>query len=667
MYERNEGEKIRVVFLPNLNQQYSQHITEGCFFPSFLLLESHCIRFSMTDAKNSEPVNNDEHPINRPPKAPGQHLGPYLQFLTTDLKKNQWFGSILLFQHVSFDRPTIELLGNVQIESTWETLEENLWEMRAYRINLTIDIATGDGDEKIVWKINWGDSNSEGSFYIPRMDQLWRGGFFSCNGFDATIPKERAQGLNYDNVWNHLHSIHQQTPLHVLLWGGDQSYNDFVIEDVPFLQTWSRLPFAEKWTHEFTPEGLKDVEKYYFYTYAEHWERRPEMKRALSSIPGMMMWDDHDIFDGAGSYPVELQQSPIMKGLFDTAQRMRLLFQHHTTVEKARGHQLFGYEGYNYLARCGRNLAILGADGRSERTTHIVQHEKTWDMIFEQLDRELNDVKHLIVLFPIPFSFVRLKLAETILERWKNFALRSPTNTLVTQTNSVFGLPEIYDDLLDEWIHENHMPERDRVLKRLQALSEQKKIRITFFSGDVHCCGVSRFRTHALKPLSTMKDSKLMYQIISSAIVNMPPPRMFIRMAHFFASKWYPAKDTIEEVIDFFEQMPEDGSKLYLRKLLPNRNWCYFEQNQQAKSIEDPTVKIGVLQAIWSNWSTWAASFAAEQRTAQPIKQPVDDIAEQQSNMNNLKIQFWLEGSPDHALPYHQRFTNYDLYIPHLD
>ena len=63
-----------------------------------------------------------------------------------------------------------------------------------------------------------------------------------------------------------------------------------------------------------------------------------------------MMWDDHDIFDGAGSYPPLLHDSPMMMGLFMAAQKMRLLFQHHTTMaEKAREHQLFGHQGYNFI------------------------------------------------------------------------------------------------------------------------------------------------------------------------------------------------------------------------------------------------------------------------------------------------------------------------------
>ena len=80
-------------------------------------------------------------------------------------------------------------------------------------------------------------------------------------------------------------------------------------------------------------------------------------------------------------------------------------------------------------------------------------------------------------------------------------------------------------------------------------------------------------------------------------------------MAHIFATKWHPIEDTIEEVIDFFKIMPEDGSKLYLGKLFPHRNWCYFEQNMEVKSIEDQTVKSGVFSAFLTNMSAWVPRF----------------------------------------------------------
>ena len=654
-----------------------------------------------SDSSNNDPSEAiDVRPIHRPPKPPGRTMGPYYQFLTTDLETMQWIGSVLIFRHVSCDQPKMEFTSAVKIEYDWEILYENIFDMRAYRMNLRIEIPGGEGDEKIVWQIDWGDFLSSGAFHIARYDQKWRGGFFSCNGYDASTPKEEALNLNYDNVWNHLHSIHEKSPLHLLVWGGDQCYNDFVLEDVPFLHEWTQMPWDERWTYEFDESSRKIAERYYFNTYAEHWECRPEMKHALASIPGLMMWDDHDIFDGAGSYPPLLHQSPIMQGLFGMAQKMRLLFQHHTTPKKAREHGLFGYHGHNFLARCGPNIVILGADGRTERNDTTVQHEKTWDMIFDKLEKDVRGAKHLIVLFPVPFSFVRFGYVENVLEFFKNMALKwnrvakleyvfqyfkksayeKSKVSAVEQLNSVFGLPEMYDDLLDEWTHDSHLEERNTTLQRFQNLAQNNKIRVTFFSGDVHCCGVSQFRTRPSNPLSATEDPRLIYQIISSAIVNKPPPRNFIRAAHLLRTKWYPIEHTEEKLIDFFDGEPGNGDRLLLKKLLPNRNWCYFEQCADATSEVTPIADRGFLLNLWfrillllsflglerlfTRTTIGSGNKHMHEITSESAYHQNIETDQEQQEANNLKVRFWLESIEKHHKE--AKFSSYDLLIPNL-
>ncbi|CAF1180334.1 unnamed protein product [Rotaria sp. Silwood1] len=628
--------------------------------------------------KNGLLETSSELVVNRPPQPPGPALGPYFQFITTDLEKMLWVGSVLIFRHVSYNRPSIQFKAKVKVDFDWETLYENLFDMRAYRVNLNIELRRGKSDDKVDWTIDWGDGETNGAFYIAQYDQKWRGAFFSCNGFDATVTKEVALGLTYNAVWNHLLSVHEKQPFHLLVWGGDQNYNDFVLEDIPFLQTWSRMEWNKKWKMDFTEEAKQEIEQYYFNNYTEHWERRPEMKQALGSVPSIMMWDDHDIFDGAGSYPPLLHDSPIMTGLFEMAQKMRLLFQHHTTPRKARQHRLFGFRGHNFLVRCGPNLVFLGTDGRSERDEKTVTHENTWNMIFNKLDNELHNVQHLIVLLAVPFIFARFKMAESLLETWKRLTMKCQNIPLSEQTNSVFGLPELYDDLLDEWTHEAHLEERSRVLVRLQALAEKKQTRITFFSGDVHCCGVGRFRTRDNTP-PPVNDSKLMYQIISSAIVNRPPPRIVIRAAHFFGTKWYPIANTEESLIEFFDQAPEYGAKLFLRRLLPNRNWVYFEQCEPMNSVPADSVSqsgfldnyfwpiidyllilIGLgLIVRWKNEKR-TSTVTPERLNRSLPSSPSNNQSTKE--INNLKVQFWLENTEKKkggAL-----FSNYDLYIP---
>ncbi|CAF2835243.1 unnamed protein product [Rotaria sp. Silwood2] len=617
--------------------------------------------------------------INRPPKPPGPALGPFFQFISTDLKKMLWIGSALIFRHVSFNQPNIEFVCDPKVDYNWEILYENIFDLCAYRVNIFIELRSGEGEDKIIWKIDWDNIKTSGSFLIARCDQKWRGGFFSCNGFDAYVPIQVASNLTYSNVWNHLLSIHEETPLHLLLWGGDQNYVDFIFEDIPFLRAWINMAWNERWTTDFRDDLKEQVEQYHFYMYAENWDLRVEVKTALTSIPSLMMWDDHDIFDGAGSYPTLLHDSPVMMGLFLAAQKMRLLFQHHTTLEKAREHQVFGHQGYNFFARCGRHLAILGADQRTERDTQTVQHENTWNMIFDRLENNLEDVEHLIVLFPVPFSFIRVHIAESIFERLKNLPNKWRRVPLIKQTNSIFGLPELYDDLLDEWTHQSHIEERNRVLLRFQQIAEAKKVRITYFSGDVHCCGIGRFQTRGSHRPSPINDAKLMYQIVSSAIVNMPPSKMAIRVAHRFKSKWDPVDNTEEELIDFFERSPENGGKVFHKKFRPNRNWCYFEQCSNIMSSTVTIVQTRCLHCLPSKGSpvapvTLGPNSSQEGKGGQesPIyhyshRELCHELVGTDQRLietHDLRIRLWLESAHKHQDG--RQFVGYDLLIPNL-
>ncbi|CAF4911948.1 unnamed protein product [Rotaria sp. Silwood1] len=617
--------------------------------------------------------------VTRPPKRPGPALGPYYQFITTDLNQMLWIGSALLFREISHDKPKIQFFCEPKLDYSYEILYDNIFNMRAYRINISIELRDGEGDDEIRWKIDWGNYSTDGLFRIARYNQKWRGGFFSCNGFDSTVPEQKISDLTFDDVWEHLNSVHDETPLHILLWGGDQNYMDFMFEDIPYLKDWVDMEWNEKWTCDFRKDLEHQVEEYHFNSYVQTWERS-EVRNALASIPSLMTWDDHDIFDGAGSYPPLLHDSPMMTGLFKVAQKLRLLFQHHTTLEKAQEHGLFGYQSYNFLAHCGPNLVIVGTDGRTERNTETVHHPKTWDMIFEKLENDVMNITHLIVLFPVPFSFVRFKLAESILHRLKNLPNKFRNVPVVKQTNSVFGLPELYDDLLDEWTHEAHIEERNRALSRFQELADRKKVRITFFSGDVHCCGVSRFQTRLKDGLEPINDSKLMYQVISSAIVNIPPPRQFLRVAHYFKTKWHPIENTEEEVIDFFQRLPENGRKLMHKKLLPNRNWCYFEQCEEENPSVYTTIKTGLFHCLskTNEHHSPAIDLGPTSRsdgrggTQPPIHQHSRghackerrEAVEEEIGTQTLKIRLWLESSKKHEE--RRRFVSYELLIPNL-
>ena len=57
----------------------------------------------------------------------------------------------------------------------------------------------------------------------------------------------------------------------------------------------------------------EEATHFYFTHYRQHW-CSSHLAEALACIPQVMMWDDHDIFDGWGSYPHALLTCSVFQG-----------------------------------------------------------------------------------------------------------------------------------------------------------------------------------------------------------------------------------------------------------------------------------------------------------------------------------------------------------------
>lgn len=99
---------------------------------------------------------------------------------------------------------------------------------------------------------------------------------------------------------------------------------------------------------------------------------------------------------------------------------------------------------------------------------------------------------------------------------------------------------------------------------------------MTFLSGAVDCCGAGLVHDPS-KP----SDHKTMYQIISAAVVNTPPPSYVIKMLHTNKPLYIPANghrsthqvsDTKEDMMEIFMQEP-DGRPREAKKLMGRRNY----------------------------------------------------------------------------------------------
>lgn len=64
------------------------------------------------------------------------------------------------------------------------------------------------------------------------------------------------------------------------------------------------------------------------------------------------------------------------------------------------------------------------------------------------------------------------------------------------------------------------------LVERFQALAAEFSVRISILGGDVHLAAVGRFYSNPRLGIPISADHRYMANIISSAIVNKPPPNV---------------------------------------------------------------------------------------------------------------------------------------------
>ena len=218
------------------------------------------------------------------------------------------------------------------------------------------------------------------SFHVPAATGKPRMAFVSCNGFSSADGIKKVKDKNH--LWSHMATLHEAKPYNVLIMGGDQVYADQIWEACPAIKKWVETPFNTRRRRKFSAPMATQVNRFYFNLYRDRWHQ-PEVERMLSSMPTVMMWDDHDIFDGWGSYSSEIQTCDVYQGIFDVARRHFAVFQQQVDPRSAEDHpsKLVGQGTFTLTLDLG-DYAILSIDARSERSQAQVLAHKTWDTIW---------------------------------------------------------------------------------------------------------------------------------------------------------------------------------------------------------------------------------------------------------------------------------------------
>ncbi|WP_043757892.1 alkaline phosphatase D family protein [Aeromonas taiwanensis] len=390
-------------------------------------------------------------------------------------------------------------------------------------------------------------------FHLPGKKELVRIGYASCNGFSdfkllTSTPAPYA-------MWDKLAAEHKTHPFSLLLMGGDQVYADSLWTSVPTLKAWNELDREEKVKRKATRTMVEQLDRFYCELYCKQWSR-PEVAFMLARVPSAMMWDDHDIFDGWGSYPEDLQRCEVYQAIYAAATKYFRLFQlrseaNGALLDKTLNHHSWrlGFRGYQ----------ILALDNRANRTLTRVMSPSQWDQINAAL--AACDSGHLLVMAGVPVVYRDFSFTEAALDAtpWEE---------------------ELTDDLKDHWRAKAHQGERARLIMRLldnARLRRQKEpgCKTLILSGDVHvgCLGVIQDKREGVVNV---------HQLVSSGIVH-PCPTQFQWMGILAMTNDDPEYLDENRLIRA-ELLKPFGAPLYLR----TRNFA--------------TLLMGSDDKLWANW-----------------------------------------------------------------
>jgi hypothetical protein len=285
-------------------------------------------------------------------------------------------------------------------------------------------------------------------------------------------------------------------------------------------------------------------------------------------------------------------ETPVFTGVGAVAFKYYMLFQHQslpTETEKTEPSWLLGKNPGPYIKersrsvfmQLGRQMAFLGLDCRTERQRDEILTMDSYDIIFDRLEDEIikGETKHLIVLLGVPIAYPRLNFLENILTSRLMDPLKAlgRAGMLGNFINKFDGGVEILDDLDDHWTAKHHKEERNWFVQELQHIASTKSVRVTILGGDVHLAAVGQFYTNKKLGVPKDKDHRYMPNVVSSAIVNTPPPDMMADIINKRNKIHHLDPYTDEDMIPLFTH-GVDGKKRNNNHLMPHRNWCSIRE-----------------------------------------------------------------------------------------
>lgn len=135
------------------------------------------------------------------------------------------------------------------------------------------------------------DRMSIRAFHVPAAHESMRMMFHSCNGFSVGTDEEAWSGCA---LWNDVLRKHTARPIHVMIGGGDQIYNDGIRVDGPLRQWCDIRNPVKRRNHDFNEKLRAECDRYYLDNYVKWYSTEP-FASANGCIPQINIWDDHGV------------------------------------------------------------------------------------------------------------------------------------------------------------------------------------------------------------------------------------------------------------------------------------------------------------------------------------------------------------------------------------
>ena len=355
----------------------------------------------------------------------GVYFGPYLRYANMDLERGTWHGSILLVTDAQ-QPPTIHIHQSIDLSPNPRQLKASpiahhqRWTYYRYEIDLKME---DEGSAKWTYAITSHLGCTRYEFLVAgRHETSWRFIATSGNDFSLNVSQnERSKIGGIGFMWKDIMSKHVECGgFHVQLGLGNQIYADRIWKDIPLLKQWLATSGKEnRKAAPWTARHEEEVSHAYFHYYTSHFDQ-PYLREAFAQIPHILQIDDHDIFDGFGSYPEYMQFSNMFKNVGRIGIEMYLLFQHHTCLELLRNvsddFDIFTITGtgWHFVKHLGPAVVVVGPDCRSERNPHQVMAGPTYQGLFPKVATLPPSVQHCIWMISVPLIYPRLEVAEQL-------------------------------------------------------------------------------------------------------------------------------------------------------------------------------------------------------------------------------------------------------------